>query len=333
MIIDSHAHTTAPDALYGYNYKLMVNRGEFGKGAPTISDEAMENSLKRHLKMMDDYEIDLQLTPPRPWGLPHAETNEKLVRWMAEASNDFIARQVKAHPTRFRGMAGLPQSVSVSPSNCVEELERCVKELGFVGCMINPDPSEGAGTVPAMGNEYWYPLYEKMVQLDVPGMIHTGNVNNGRETQGEHFITEESIAALSILRSSVFSDFPNLKLIVAHGGGSLPYQAGRFRLSRVYSRHNSREDETFDDRMRKFYFDTVLYAKEPIELLIKIVGVDNCLFGTDTPGSGSSINPHTGRPGDDLKPVVESIEWLTDDDRKKIFEGNARKIFTHLNLS
>ncbi len=181
--------------------------------------------------------------------------------------------------------------------------------------------------------QYWYPLYEKMVALDVPGMIHTGNVNNGRETQGEHFITEESIAALSILRSPVFTDFPNLKLIVAHGGGSLPYQAGRFRLSRVYSRHKSREDETFDDRMRKFYFDTVLYAKEPIELLIKVVGVDNCLFGTDTPGSGSSINPNTGRPGDDLKPVVESIDWLTDDDRNKIFEGNARKIFTHLNLS
>lgn len=94
MIIDSHAHTTAPDALYGYNYKLMVNRGEFGKGAPAISDEAMEAALKRHLKMMDEYEIDLQLTPPRPWGLPHAETDEKIVRWMAEASNDFIARQV-----------------------------------------------------------------------------------------------------------------------------------------------------------------------------------------------------------------------------------------------
>jgi len=103
-------------------------------------------------------------------------------------------------------------------------------------------------------------------------------------------------------------------------------------LSRVYSRHKTREDETFDERMRKFYFDTVLYSQEPIELLIKIVGVDKCLFGTDTPGSGSSINPRTGRPGDDLKPVIESIDWLSAEDRHKIFEGNARKLFTRLNL-
>ena len=74
----------------------------------------------------------------------------------------------------------------------------------------------------------------------------------------------------------------------------------------------------------------MLYAAEPIELLIKIVGVDNCLFGTDTPGSGSAINPLTGRPGDDLKPVVENIEWLSAEDRQKIFEGNARRLFTRL---
>lgn len=332
MIIDSHAHTTAPPELYGYNYRLIVNRGEYGKGDPGISDEAIEAALTRHLKMMDDYEIDLQLIPPRPWGLPHAETSETIVRWMAEAANNVIARQVELHPTRFRGMAGLPQLSGVSPANCIEELERCVNELGFVGCMVNPDPSEGAGTTPGMGDAFWYPLYEKLVELDVPALIHTGNVNNGRETQGEHFITEESIAALSILRSPVFNDFPNLKLIIAHGGGSVPYQAGRWRLSRSYTRNKSRDDETFDDRLRKFYFDTVLYAQEPIELLIRMVGVDNCLFGTDTPGSGSAINPHTGRPGDDLKPVVENIEWLSAEDRQKIFEDNAMKLFTRLKV-
>lgn len=331
MIIDSHAHTTAPQELYGYNYRLMVNRGEYGKGAPSFDDAVIEQAMARHLQMMDDYEIDLQLTPPRPWGLPHAETSERIVRWMAEAANNLIARQVELHPTRFRGMAGLPQVAGVSPANCLEELERCVNELGFVGCMVNPDPSEGAGTTPGMGDDFWYPLYEKLVALDVPALIHTGNVDNGRELQGEHFITEESIAALSILRSSLLEDFPGIKLIIAHGGGSVPYQAGRWRLSRAY-RQKANDEETFDERLRKLYFDTVLYAQEPIELLIKTVGVDNCLFGTDTPGSGSAINPRTGRPGDDLKPVIESIDWLSNADRQKIFEDNARKLFTRLNV-
>lgn len=329
MIIDCHGHTSAPQELYAYNYRLMVNRGEYGKGKPMPDDEAIGNAMARHIKLLDDYGIDIQLTPPRPWGLPHAETNEKIVRWMAEAVNDVIARQVELHPDRFRGMAGLPQLAGVSPANCTEELQRCVTELGFVGCMINPDPSEGKGTTPSMGDEFWYPLYEKMVELDAPALVHTGNVNNGRAIQGEHFITEETIAALSILRSRVLDDFPGIKFIIAHGGGAVPYQAGRWRLARPYTR-NAPDGETFDDRLRKLYFDTVLYAQEPIELLIKTVGVDNCLFATDTPGSGTAINPRTNRPGDDLKPVIEQIEWLNDDDRRKIFEDNAKRVFTRL---
>ncbi|MDP6174384.1 MAG: amidohydrolase family protein, partial [Rhodospirillales bacterium] len=234
MIIDVHGHTTAPQALYGYNYGLIANRGDFGQGDPGISDADIEKALTRHLALMDEYGIDLQLIPPRPWGIPNAETSEKIVGWMAAAANNVIARQVTMYPTRFQGMAGLPQTTGVSPANCTEELERCVMELGFVGCMINPDPGEGDQQTPGMGEEFWYPLYEKMVELDVPGLIHTGGCRTGRESQSEHFITEESIAALSILRSSLFRDFPSLKLIIAHGGGSLPYQVGRYRGSRAY---------------------------------------------------------------------------------------------------
>ena len=79
--------------------------------------------------------------------------------------------------------------------------------------------------------------------------------------------------------------------------------------------------------MRKLYYDTVLYTEDALRLLIKTVGVDRCLFGTECPGVGSSIDPATGRSMDNVKPMLENIEWLSAADRKKIFEDNARAVF------
>ena len=88
---------------------------------------------------------------------------------------------VEKRPDRgCRGPSGrrdrLPQFRDTSPENCLEELERCVTELGFVGCLINPDPVEGDGAPPpGMGDEFWYPLYEKLVELDVPALVHSAS--------------------------------------------------------------------------------------------------------------------------------------------------------------
>jgi predicted TIM-barrel fold metal-dependent hydrolase len=329
MIIDAHGHVSAPAELYAYNYKLIATRGDFGKGNAGISDDRLAAAVAPHVAMLDAVGTDLQLIPPRPWGLPQNQS-EKIVRWMAEAANDLVARQVGMYPTRFAGLAGLPIVAGAPLTGAIEELERGMIALGMIGAMVNPDPGEGDGATPGMGEEYWYPLYERAVALDAPLFVHTGNNGNARETQSEHFITEESIAALSLLRSPVFRDFPTLRIVIAHGGGSVPYQVGRYRSSRAYLRFADREGESFDDRLRKLWFDTVLYNQESIELLLKIAGVDRCLFGTDTPGTGSVINPATGRPSDDLRPVVEAISWLTADDRTALFEGNARRVFPRI---
>jgi predicted TIM-barrel fold metal-dependent hydrolase len=74
----------------------------------------------------------------------------------------------------------------------------------------------------------------------------------------------------------------------------------------------------------------VLYNWESLDLLLRIVGTDRCLFGTETPGIGSALDPETGRQLDDLRPVVEAIGWLSDEQRQAIFEGNARQVFTKL---
>ncbi|MBM2810124.1 MAG: amidohydrolase [Chloroflexi bacterium] len=322
-VIDVHAHVTAPAELGNYRAGLLASRGGHTRSPLKVSDERIEGSLKAHLTEMTHHQIDLQLISPRPYTVMHWAKPEKIVRWYTEETNNLIARECQLHPNTFKGVCTLPQAPGVSPKFWVDELERCVKDLGFVGVQINPDPAEmGDDSTPAMGDEYWYPLYEKMVELNVPGLVHSAGCQSERLIFHLHFINEESIAIMSLLDSDVFEIFPSLKLVISHGGGAIPYQIGRFMAQ--WESH----DERFDHALRKLYFDTCLYTKRSMELLLDTVGVDRCMFGTEVPGAGSHAHPDTGLPMDDLVPLIKSIDWLTDEDRYKIFEGNARSLYS-----
>lgn len=330
MIIDIHGHTVAPPELYAYQSNLLASRGAHGPGRLRISDETLLAAVsshrgkpQRHVELLDQSGTDMQFISPRPYSMIHSERPAKIVVWYTRAVNDVIARQCRLLPDRFRGLAGLPQTMELGLEPCVEELERCVKELGFVGCLLNPDPTEGTGSPPGLGEEYWYPLYEKMVELDVPALIHSASCLSNRESYSLHFINEESIAIISLLNSDVFKHFPTLKLIVSHGGGAIPYQIGRFQAGR----YKNPSAEPFEESMRRLYYDTALYHPLSLELLFKTVGVDRCMFGTENPGTGSAFNPNTERWMDDLKPVIESMEWMSEKDRGLIFSETARKVF------
>jgi OH-DDVA meta-cleavage compound hydrolase len=253
-----------------------------------------------------------------------SEKPAKLVHWFTEECNNIIHRQMKLFPGKWIGVCALPQTAGDPIQNAIPELERCVKQLGFVGCLLNPDPYENSGTeAPPLGDRYWYPLYEKLCELDVPAHIHGTGSRSERSPYSVHFINEESIAVFGLVNSTVFNDFPNLKIVVSHGGGAIPYQLGRFEAPSLRRGTGAR----FSDGMRKLYYDTVLYTEDALRLLIKTVGVDRCLFGTECPGVGSSVDPATGRSMDNVKPMIENIEWLSAADRKKIFEDNARAVF------
>jgi OH-DDVA meta-cleavage compound hydrolase len=129
---------------------------------------------------------------------------------------------------------------------------------------------------------------------------------------------------MALARSRVFKDFPQLKIVVSHGGGAVPYQFGRFQAP---SLRPGRASEPFLDSLRRLYYDTVLYSEEALRLLIKTVGADRCIFGAERPGVGTVKDPQTGRWLDDIRPVIESFEWLSGDEKRMIFEGNARKVF------
>ncbi len=329
MIIDIHAHFTAPVELFAYKSNLLASRSR-GRGDLKLSDELIIAALNKpvhggnsHLQQLKEVGTDMQIISPRPYQLMHSEKPEALVHAFTRSCNNLTARQVELFPELFVGMACLPQNMGVDPSNSIPELERCVKELGMVGCLLNPDPSEGLGpTPPGLGDEYWYPIYEKMVELDVPALVHAAGCRSHRHDYTLNFIIEESIAIVSLLSSTVFEDFPALKMIICHGGGAIPYQIGRFRAGRVKSNRGS-----FEDDFRKLYFDTALYTQDALAMLFRWAGPERCMFGTERPGAGTAKDPKTGGWMDDTRPMIEGIEELDDQDKKNIFEDNARKLF------
>jgi OH-DDVA meta-cleavage compound hydrolase len=329
MVIDAHGHVTAPDKLYVYKAGLISHRGAHGKGSSGATEADIVAALNApvfggssHLAQLKEAGTDMQLISPRPYQMMHNE-QAKLVSWYTEETNNIIGQQAKLFPQTFRGVCALPQNPTRPITDCLPELERCVTKLGFVGCLINPDPGEGSGVpTPPLGDRYWYPLYEKLVELDVPGHVHSGGCRSDRLTYSLHFINEESIAIVSLLNSTVFTDFPSLKLLISHGGGAIPYQYARFEASAI-----RRGLQRFSERMRKLWYDTVLYSAGALELLFKTVGPDRCLFGTERPGIGTVKDPKTGKWLDETRYIIEGFDWLSEAEKKMIFEANAIKLF------
>lgn len=334
MHIDIHGHVSAPAELYAYKAGLLSHRGAHGKGGAHISDDKLRAALaepnptfgnQSHLAHLDEAGIDLQLISPRPYQMMHSESPAKVVEWFAEETNNVIHRVCELEPNRFRGIAGMPQSMELDPARWADELRRCVREFGFAGALLNPDPCEGTAAPPALGERFWYPVWEALCELDVPAVIHSAGCRPpARESYSLHFIQEESLAVIGLLASPVFTDFPDLKIVVSHGGGAIPYQRGRFLPGSLRGPGGVR----FEEKLRKLWFDTCLYTRDSIELLLRAVGVDRCLFGTEKPGTGSVRDPETGRWVDDIHLLIGDIDWLDDGDRKQLFESNARELFT-----
>jgi len=212
----------------------------------------------------------------------HSEKPAKLVHWFAEECHNIIYRQTQMYPNRFFGVVSLPQAAGDPIERALPELERCVTQIGFVGCLLNPDPYENSGVEPpALGDRYWYPLYEKLCALDIPAHIHAASSRSERASYSVHLINEGTIAILGVLNSDVFKDFPSLKIIVSHGGGAIPYQLGRFDAPSLRGRGATR----FRDQLKLLYFDTVLYTAPALELLIKTVGPTAACSARNVPAS------------------------------------------------
>ena len=330
MIIDCHGHyTTAPSEFEAWR-KAQIAAFESRSAAPAksalkISDDQVRASLEgAQLKLQRERGTDLTIFSPRAAGMAHHIGDAATSRAWSEICNDMIHRCVSLYPKNFVGVCQLPQSPGVAPANCVAELERCVKDLGFIGCNLNPDPSGGYWKDPPLTDKWWYPLYEKMVELDVPAMIHvSSSCNPNFHATGAHYINGDTTAFMQFLTADLFKDFPTLKLIIPHGGGAVPYHWGRYRgLAQDLKRPPLKEL-----LLNNVFFDTCVYHQPGIDLLLKVIPVENILFASEMVGAVRGIDPETGHYYDDTKRYIDAIDWVGAPDKKKIFEGNVRRVF------
>jgi 4-oxalmesaconate hydratase len=331
MIIDCHGHyTTAPGELQGFRDAQIEAFKQAGNAssvpAPRISDDQLRESLeKAQLKLQRERGTDLTIFSPRASAMAHHIGNEAVSAQWTRICNDLIHRVCELYPENFVGVCQLPQSPGVAPAHSAAELTRCVRDLGFIGCNLNPDPSGGHWNSPPLTDRHWYPLYEKMVELDVPAMVHvSASCNPNFHATGAHYLNADTTAFMQFLTSDLFRDFPTLRFIIPHGGGAVPFHWGRYRgLAQDMKR------PPLEELLRNVYFDTCVYHLPGIELLFKVVPVENILFGSEMVGAVRGVDPRSGHFYDDTRRYVDAL-GLSAADSQRIYAGNARRIFPRL---
>ncbi|MFW3169721.1 amidohydrolase family protein [Geodermatophilus sp. CPCC 206100] len=333
MIIDCHGHyTTAPAAHTEWRTQQVAawEAGTTPPAYPSISDDEIRETIESsQLRLMDERGIDVTLFSPRASAMAHHVGDAAVSLEWTRRSNDLVHRVATLFPGRFVPVCQLPQSPGADLEASVAELRRCVEELGFVGCNLNPDPSGGFWTSPPLTDRSWYPFYEAMVELDVPAMVHvSSSATPVFHATGAYYINADTTAFMQLVQGDLFADLPDLRLVIPHGGGAVPYHWGRYRgLADMLG-----QPPVESNVMGNVYFDTCVYHQPGIDLLLDVVDTRNVLFGSEMVGAVRGKDPRTGQYYDDTRRYVEASA-LDDDARTAVFEGNVRRVYPRLDAA
>lgn len=348
-VIDAHGHISSPPAVRAFAFNL----GAFNSPGDqlTLTDEQVRPAMERHLRLLNEREIDIQLLSARPVAMMHWERHRLTAAW-SRTINDLIAQQCRLAEGRFVGVAQLPQNADLDTSNCIEELERCA-EMGFVAATVNPDPSADR-RAPGMDDVYWHPLYKRAQELEFTLIVHPSVTHDPRLDSIPHSyqfnnLVEEALATLLLESSNVFSIFPRLRIVVCHCGGALrrmvslgdPLDAiahARGANNLIRSSHESAGGQVGmpvqmsspvrPDLSSNLFFDTCAYDPHFLSAALRQRGIPRMVFGTEAPGSGSAyVNPDTGRPADDVLAILRSFTFLEKSDIASIVNITPRKVF------
>jgi len=333
LIIDIHGHYTTAPAQLGAWRDLQVAFTEGREEAPDpaslrIHDDDIRETLEANqLKLMNERGSDMTVFSPRASFMAHHIGDLSVSQTWARICNDLCARVSQLYPDRFLMGAMLPQSPDAAPETSVAELTRAVEDLGAVAVNLNPDPSGGKWTAPPLTDRSWYPIYEKLVEYEIPAMVHVStSCNPAFHTTGAHYLNADTTAFMQLLQGDLFRDFPDLKLVIPHGGGAVPYHWGRFRgLAMALGK-----PELEEHLLGNVFFDTCVYHQPGIDLLTGVVPVDNILFASEMVGAVRDIDPRTGHHFDDTKRYIESTPNLDAAQRAQVYEGNARRVYPRI---
>jgi aminocarboxymuconate-semialdehyde decarboxylase len=237
--------------------------------------------LDRRLQAMAASKVDVQVLSVCPqtflYGQPPA-----LASGFARIQNEQLAKLVKSRPDHFLGMATLPMQ---APKQAAEELRHAVSVLGMRGAQIG---SNVAGK--NLDDPELEPVWATAAELDAFILIHPINVA-GADRLSSYYLTnlignplDTTIAAVCLAFSGVLERYPTLKFCLAHGGGFVPYQVGRFVHGwQVRPEPKNKLSKPPTDSLKRFYFDTIVHSKDVLEFLVGSAGAERVLLGSDYP--------------------------------------------------
>jgi 4-oxalmesaconate hydratase len=324
VIIDCHGHyTTAPKQLQEFRDAQLA--GERAQLAPISDDELRESVEGNQLRILRERGGDVMIFSPKASGMEHHVPDPAVAGAWARASNDLVARVADLYPETFAGVCQLPQTPGGGLDDVVAELRRCVEELGFVGANLNPDPSGGFWTSKPLTDPYWFPVYEALVELDVPAMVHvSSSCNPNFHALGAHYLNADTSVFMQLLEGDLFERFPTLRLVIPHGGGAVPYHWGRYRG--LAMRLGRPDPSTL---LRNVFFDTAVYHQPGIDLLTRVIPTENILFASEMLGAVRGADPETGVAWDHTKTYLDAA-GLDEKQRQAVFEDNARRVYPRL---
>ncbi|VAW40960.1 2-amino-3-carboxymuconate-6-semialdehyde decarboxylase, partial [hydrothermal vent metagenome] len=220
------------------------------------------------------------------------------------------------YPTRFTALAALPLQ---DPVAAAAELERAVTQLSLPGGMIFTNINGQT-----MDEVRFLPVLEKAVELDVPLFMHPtipthiGSLGAYRLVALIGFTQETTIAASRMLFSGLFERLPQLKIVLSHLGGHIPYIAERLALGhRIYPECRTELSQSPLETLKRFYMDTIPYAPQATQYAIEFSGADKLLLGSDYPHQIG-----------DLPGAVTTIQKMaiSEADKAKILGENAVRL-------
>jgi aminocarboxymuconate-semialdehyde decarboxylase len=322
-IVDIHTHTFTRQWLEalrrdGAPYRVGVRpdgKEEIFRGpTPVVFPQPGHFDVTVRLAAMDEAGIDLSvvsLTCPNVyWG------GEEVSTAVARESNASMAADQRAHPDRLRWFASLPWQY---PERAVAELARSCDE-GAVGVMVIANVDGRSLT-----EEAFAPIWADIDRRGLPVLVHPGEppgsdlLDLGRYdlSWSVGFMFDTTLAITRMIFDGFLDRYVDLKLIAAHGGGTLPYLVGRFEKGDAVELPERRRMRASPrDYLRRIWYDCITYDLGALEYLISVVGADRVMFGTDW--------PHQVH---DVVGSLRNTAALPADQRDAIRGGNATRLF------
>jgi aminocarboxymuconate-semialdehyde decarboxylase len=311
-VIDVHSHTVVPE-LVEFAKPASLFARLAGSGPPGLYDFAIKcmTDTAQRLKDMDAMGIDIQVLSPSilQQCVYFAEPEEALR--MERIGNDRVAETVARHPNRLLGLGSVPlQDANLA----TRELERCVRSLGLKGVIIATNVNGHE-----LGEQQFRPFWAKAEQLGATVFIHSAGNSDPRMSRHRLLITlgqplEDSYAMLSLIYDGIVDAYPKVKILLAHGGGFVPYYSGRFDQNfRTGFTPNLNGD--ISSYLPRFYYDTVIFNPDMLDYLASKVPASRLMLASDYPFA-------------EKRPVefVRRAKRISKTDQDAILGANAAKL-------